>query len=256
MRTKTLFFILIIGLLGSSCMTNKKVVLFQGKKNRDYKLDFPKFTIRTNDFLYIQIGAVDADLGSLISNAETSGGGGNQQIQPQSLYFTSYHVSDSGTVDLPVVGHLKVTDLSIQEAEGLINAEFAKYFKNIQVSVRYPGISFSVIGEVRAPGLKTVFQEQVNLMEALALAGDMDLFADREEVIIYRRYEDRMVSRKVNLLDDNIISKPEFFLQPGDVIYVQPLQRKHVGLGTTGVAAFQTMVSILSSVVLIVNLTQ
>ena len=51
-------------------------------------------------------------------------------------------------------------------------------------------------------------------------------------------------------------SNPNFFIQPGDVVFVEPLARKHIGLGTTGIAAFQTMVSILSSVVLIVNLTK
>lgn len=251
------FIILGIAFLSTSCMSNRKVVLFKSKEDKFVQnLQVPEYKIRSNDFLYINIGAVDADLGSLLNEAQTANEGNVNNIQPVSLYFSSYHVSDSGKIELPVVGKIDVLGLSIAEAENQINESFARYFKNIRVSVRFPGVNFSVLGEVRRPGQFTVYQESVNIMEALASAGDFADFANRESVTIYRRYEQSMQRFEVNLLDRASISNPNFFVQPGDVIFVEPLARKHIGLGTTGIAAFQTMVSILSSVVLIVNLTK
>lgn len=233
------------------------MVLFSSDKVMyEQSLTLPKYKIRSNDFLYINIGAVDADLGSLLNEAQTAGEGNMNNIQPVSLYFSSYHVSDSGNVELPVVGLINVQGLSISEAENRINQRFAEYFKNIRVSVRFPGLNYSVIGEVKRPGQFTVYQESVNIMEAVASAGDFADFANRETVTIYRRYENRLQRFEVDLLDQNSISSVNFFIQSGDVIFVEPLKRKHIGLGTTGIAAFQTMVSILSSVVLIVNLSK
>ena len=94
----------------------------------------------------------------------------------------------------------------------------------------------SVLGEVARPGTFTITNEKVNLLEALAMAGDMTVWGVRDNVKLIR--EDVNGKQEIHTLDLNkaeIVLSPYYWLQQNDVVYVTPnkTQARNSGVGTS-----------------------
>ena len=138
----------------------------------------------------------------------------------------SYLVDNDGKIQFPVVGELKVGGLTKTEAEQLITKAITPYLaesENPVVTVRMSSFSISVLGEVNAPGTFTVAREKINVLEALARAGDLTIYGVRNNVTLIR--EDNEGNKSyytLNLNDANIVNSPYYYLQQNDIIYVEP----------------------------------
>lgn len=138
----------------------------------------------------------------------------------------SYLVDNDGKIQFPVVGELKVGGLTKTEAEQLITKAITPYLaesENPVVTVRMSSFSISVLGEVNAPGTFTVAREKINVLEALARAGDLTIYGVRNNVTLIREDNEGNKSyHTVNLNDANIVNSPYYYLQQNDIIYVEP----------------------------------
>ena len=90
-------------------------------------------------------------------------------------------------------------------------------------------------------------QNQATIFEAIALCGDLNVVARRDQIRLIRQYPDGTRIHKLNLLDQSIIGSPYYFIQPNDVIYAEPLPQKAWGIGVTGAQTLGTIVSTLST---------
>ncbi|MCF6297587.1 MAG: sugar transporter, partial [Flavobacteriaceae bacterium] len=138
-----------------------------------------------------------------------------------------------------------------REVRKKIEKEFEGYFKNpedVFVTVRLAGIRFTLIGEVENTGTMVLFQNQVNLIEAIASAGDITITGNRKNISIFRKNIDGTKRYKINMLDLATFDSDNFFIQSNDIIYVEPLKQKSWGTGTTGMQTVTTIISILSLV--------
>ena len=120
------------------------------------------------------------------------------------------------------------------------------------------GLRFTVNGEVGKPGSITLFQERVNVFEAIANSGEIPVTGDRKEVQIIRQYPQGQQIHTLDLTDINVMNSPYYYIQPNDIIYVKPLKQKTWGTGTTGRESLTTIISILSlltTTILIINRT-
>ncbi|GFH85587.1 polysaccharide biosynthesis/export family protein [Bacteroides acidifaciens] len=139
-----------------------------------------------------------------------------------------YLVSNEGTVDFPVLGELKLGGLTKKEAEQMIVEKLKPYIKETPiVTVRMVNYKISVIGEVTRPGTFTINNEKVNLLEALAMAGDMTVYGLRDNVKLIR--EDAHGKQQIITLDLNkteTILSPYYWLQQNDIVYVTPNKAK------------------------------
>jgi polysaccharide export outer membrane protein len=135
-----------------------------------------------------------------------------------------YLVDNEGMIDFPVLGRLKVGDLTKTQAEELIRQGLKPYLKEVPiVNVRMANYKISVLGEVARPGTFSISNEKVNIFEALALAGDMTVWGVREDVKLIR--EDSNGERQVislNMNDAEVINSDYYYLQQNDVVYVTP----------------------------------
>lgn len=140
----------------------------------------------------------------------------------------NYLVDNEGCIDYPVLGKLFVSGLSCRECEALIRQKLEAYLNEVpNVTVRIDNFKVSVIGEVASPGTFTVTDERINIFQALAQAGDMTLFADRDDVQLLR--EDSIGRRHVihlDLTEAGIALAPEYYLQQNDIVYVKPTKAK------------------------------
>ena len=146
---------------------------------------------------------------------------------------------------MPVIGRFNVAGKNVDEIKLLVQAELNNYFQEntVFVTVQLAGVRYSVVGDVTRPGKYVIYQNQVNIFEALAQAGDITLVGDRKKIQIVRQLEEGVITIDLDLTDSRVLSDPYFFIQPNDIINVKPLKVKSLGIGTTG---FQTIASVLA----------
>lgn len=256
-----LLFVFIVGF--TACIPNKKLVYLQNKTQALADTTLPKdytrtkYRIQINDILSIQLRTIDEQAVALFNNNSGGqvgqvGGLGGGDI----FYLNGYTVDDSGQVELPMIGKLRVQGFTLNEAKVLIENKAKQYFNNFFVNIKFGGIRYSILGEVATPGKFVILQEQLNIFEAIANSGDLTVVANRSEVQIIRQFPEGPRIFSVDLTDRNILYSPFYFIKPNDIIYIKPLKVKSLGTGTTGVSTFQTVVSVLSAALLIFSITR
>lgn len=167
-----------------------------------------------------------------------------------------YLVDNQGEIDFPVLGRLKISGLTKNECEALIREKLVPYLKETPiVNVRMVNYKISVLGEVTRPGTFTVNNEKVNVLEALAMAGDMTVYGVRDNVKLVRENAngERLI-QTLNLNDADLVRSPYFYLQQNDILYVSPNKTKarnsDIGNSTTlWISATSILVSIASLLV-------
>jgi polysaccharide biosynthesis/export protein len=245
------FYIFCLSVLFTSCVPTKDLIYLQNKeiasntavnelKNKPYRL-------QTNDVLSISIKAVDAKLVQIFANP-------TNQEQPSTgsdmLYFNGYVVDDHGNIRMPILGEINVLGFTVDEARKKIEEKlFEKYFKKeaeIFVTVKLAGFRYTVNGEVNSPGSKILYQERVNIMEAIANSGDITVTGDRKDVKVMRQFPHGTEIYSIDLTSSSALQSPYFYLQPNDYVYIKPLKQKTWGTGKTGVESLATIITILT----------
>ena len=259
MRFFIAFALLLI--LSSSCIPLKDQIYFQGEKTETdsiQKLQDEPYRFQVNDMIDIQIKSSDENLNNLF-NQTTQENNNNLRYTEENIYFNSYYVDRHGNIRLPYLGDINVLGYTSKEVLEKVETEFQKFIKNpedVFVIVRLAGIRVTVIGEVQNTGTHVLYLHEANLIQALAAAGDIKITGNRENVRIYRKEIDGTKKYVVNMLDVNSFDQKNFFIQPNDIIYVEPLKQKSWGTGTTGLQTVTSLIAVLSLVtttVLLIN---
>lgn len=136
-----------------------------------------------------------------------------------------YLVNAEGDIDFPVIGKLHVGGMNKAEIEALVkNSIYPKYIKEVPVvDIRFMNFRVTMLGAVRSPGVIVSDNERLNILEAIAKAGDLDIKGQRENIMLIRTHGDgRREIARLNLHDKNILLSPYYNLQQNDIIYVQP----------------------------------
>jgi polysaccharide export outer membrane protein len=167
-------------------------------------------------------------------------------------YMTGYSIDDSGFVALPIIGKVSIINRTVEEAHKEIERSVQKYFSKFFLTVKLGGIRYSALGEFNRPGKYTILQNQATIFDAISNAGDLNIVASRHDVKIIRQYPEGTKIHTVNLLDKNLIGTPFYFIQPNDVIYVEPLKAKTWGIGTNAAQSTALILSLISSTLLII----
>lgn len=138
----------------------------------------------------------------------------------------TYLVDNQGFIDYPVLGRIEVGGLTKSACEQMIHDRIMPYLNENEkpvVTVRMSNYKISVLGEVASPGMFTVSNEKINILEALAQAGDLTIYGVRDRVRLIREdAKGRKEIHTINLNDANLISSPYYYLQQNDIVYVEP----------------------------------
>jgi polysaccharide export outer membrane protein len=247
-----LFFTLLIAVLFASCIPTKDLIYLQDNPKDDAvsqsveAVNQKPYRLQISDVLNVSIKALNPELVSVF-NAATQGTG---VLNEQSIYFNGYIVDDHGNIRLPVLGEINVLGRSIEEIRKTIEERLLnEYFTSdagVFVTVKLAGFRYVANGEIGSTGTKILFQEKVNILEAIANAGDINITGDRRDVIVMRRFPHGTETFHIDLTDANAIKSPVYNLQPNDYIYVKPLKQKTWGTGKTGIESLSTIISLLS----------
>ncbi len=135
----------------------------------------------------------------------------------------TYIVNKEGDINFPILGMLHVEGMTTLELQNMLTERIGQDVQDPQVRVALLNFKINVMGEVRAPGRYTVRTERVSLLDALAMAGDMTEFGERENVTLIREEKDGKLSyHHFNLNNSEFLKSPYFYLQQNDVVYVEP----------------------------------
>ena len=258
--------LLLLPFLLTACQSYKKVPYFQNvevvnEAEQQEKLYDAK--IMPKDLLTIVVSCTNPELAIPFNLTVASNAG---IAVSTSSYVTTqpvlqpYLVDNDGNINFPVLGELKLGGLTKREAEQLIIDKLKPYMKETPiVTVRMVNYKISVIGEVTRPGTFTISNEKVNLLEALAMAGDMTVYGLRDNGKLIR--EDANGKQQIVTLDLNkaeTILSPYYWLQQNDIVYVTPNKAKarnsDVGNSTSlWFSATSILVSIVSLLVSILK---
>ena len=224
-----LIFLILLSI--SSCIPQKKLRYLQ--QQEESIIDTTKadeidktYILKSGDELYIKVNSVDPQTYSFFNGGETN----NYQFNSSmGLYLNSYTISDSGFVQLPVAGKIEVVGLDLEEARYKVEAVLSKYLNDVSVTLKLSAFRLTILGEVRRPGKYAPYLSQLNIMEALALAGDMTPYGNRTRIMIIREVDGKEQVHFINLLDENILQSQDFNLLPNDIVYVESLNAKTWG---------------------------
>ncbi len=246
--------ILVLSVLASSCVPQKDVLYLQNKDNAENvshiisEVQKP-YRVQVNDILNIRVKALSQKLVQMFNPA------GDANLNAESAeraYFDGFTVDLHGEIRIPTLGKVSVLGYTTEEIEKmlekkLLEVEF-KEAANIFVTVKLTGLRYTVNGEVGNPGTITLFQERVNIFEAIANAGEIPLTGNKKDVMIIRQYPQGEKIHHLDLTNVNVMKSPYYYIQPNDIIYIQPIKQKSWGLGTSGAQSVTTILSIVSLV--------
>lgn len=257
MRQINLFIILVV--LGlASCVPNKKLVYFP---NPAFNTDEPTpiynprqtYELQPRDVLSVRIKTLDNDTEKYF-NVQPENGFAN--FNPAGFFITGYSINSKGTISLPEVGEILVSGLTLEEAETKIREAVGSYLNNVTIQVKLVSFKITVLGEVNNPGYFYIYNEQANVMEGLGLAGDLTDFGNRENITLIRQTDQGSEAVLINLKDSDLLSSPYYFLQPNDVLYVQPLRAKQTRSNINTFSILSVLFGAVSTVLLVLNFIQ
>ncbi|MCC8176416.1 MAG: polysaccharide biosynthesis/export family protein [Bacteroidales bacterium] len=134
----------------------------------------------------------------------------------------TYIVDNQGYINFPVLGKIKVEGMTTQELTHYLEDRIGESVDSPIVRVEMLSFRVNVLGEVKSPGKKTVATERFTLLDALALAGDLTEYGERENVLLIRNENGKLIYHHFNLNDSKTMESPYFFLKQNDVIIVEP----------------------------------
>lgn len=233
------FYFLLIPVLLVSCVPQSKIKYLQRKQEADTTSRFDNkneqnYPLQSRDNLYIRVYSLDPSSSLVFNKQSPNTSNYNDYANDASIYLNSYAVDDDGFIEFPVLGKIMVRGKTVKEIHEFIQKNVVSdYLKEVAVIVKLVNFKVSVLGEVIRPGEYTFYQNQVNIFEALSLAGDMSEFANRGQVALIRKTKTGSEVFYLNLNEAQILQSPYYHLQPNDIIYVSPLGYKRWGLGST-----------------------
>jgi len=251
MRFKSFLFLFAAILALTSCVSTKQMSYLQ---EHDEEVDSiiqvqrlrKPYRIQVGDLLSIRVKALDQELVGMFNPV---GEANPNATTEEAVYFDGFTVDDHGNIRVPTMGEINVLGYTEKEVREKIEEKLLEeYFKeeaNIFVTVKLAGIRYTTLGEI-GQGSQVIYKEQVTIMEAIANAGGISDYGDRENVQIIRQYPQGEEVHEIDVTNIDALSSPYYYIQPNDMIVVNPLPRKALGLGTTGLEVFRTVTSLIT----------
>lgn len=229
MKNKSIILLITLLIIGVSCTRYNNIVYLQeseeGIDTTFYAYDVPSYKIQQRDILYIRVVSMNKEVTEVLNTTPTYGA--NIYNNEASFYIYGYNVSDSGDVEIPVIGKVNVVGLTLEDAKSAIIARTKLILKDPTVIVKLISFKYSVLGEVNRPGLYTNFNNQLTVLEAISQAGDISSFGNRKKIMVIRPDVTGTRTFRLDLTTKDILTSDGFFLLPNDIVYVEPMKSRN-----------------------------
>ncbi len=212
-----------------SCSTVDKATYFNdvGSKEFEQTTSTLEPVLQKNDILSITVSSLNVEAAEMFNVAnKTSAQGGSVNGRPSPT--AGYLIDQDGYIQFPFIGQIMAAGLTKKDLRQYITKELIirKLLLEPIVDIRYLNFKVSVLGEVNNPSVFTIPNEKVTLLEALGLAGDMTIFAKRDNVFLISEQDGVKTTKRINLNTDELFTSPNYYLKSNDIVYVEPNKRK------------------------------
>jgi polysaccharide export outer membrane protein len=170
-------------------------------------------TIQPGDIITIHVSSLSKEASSFFNSVDEKG---------DKLVANTYLVAANGNIEMPLIGPVKVAGNTSQVAKYLVKNKLEKYLIDPSVRVRIKNFKVTLLGEVKNPGIYTIPNEKVTLIEALGLAGDLTIFGKRVNLLVIREQNGERIFKRVDLTSREFFSSEFYYLHSNDIIYVEP----------------------------------
>jgi polysaccharide export outer membrane protein len=266
---KTISLTILIACLLLSCSSSKNITYFEHSGNRSAFSDSSATSetkLKAGDLLIITVNSTSPEVAApfnlpTVPLPTSSSSTSANPVATGTIALQNYLIDKDGTITFPVLGKINAAGMTkLQLSEYIKNKICPHYIKEMPiVNIRYTNYKISVLGEVNKPGVYTIDNEKINLLEAIALAGDLTIFGTRGNVLLIRDNDKgQRVTFGIDLRDRNIINSPLYYLHQNDILYIQPNKPKarsasfNTGESMT-VSALGILISVASLVTLLVK---
>lgn len=261
------FLLALVILFTASCSRYHQVPYFQDldhTKISEESIDnYSPLKIQSGDLLGINVASLSAEnefkssKDRVTGNETTSIGSpranvpeGTDNSNPNPVF--GYRVNQQGEIFIPYLGKMKVAGMTTDALAAKLTPALEQYLKQPVVSVRVLNFKISVLGDVLRPDVFSVQNERITIVEALGLAGDLNITAKRKDVILIREIDGKRQFLPVDLTSKNVFSSQYYYLQNNDVIYVQPDRTKYAPTDL-GYRSLNTTLAVISALGVIVT---
>lgn len=214
------------------------VLSCEARKDLNYMQDIEKYaqeiarnqsstTLQPGDELVITITAKDMDVvkpfnqnyssGEMLQSVQITG---NVPNRTNTSSGPTYRVDSQGSIHFPVLGRIDANGRSIDEFREVLYQKLTRYIKNPSVNVKLNNFKVSVMGEVNRPGQFVLTDGKGTIMEALSMAGDLNIYGVRDQILLIRSVDDKMENIKIDITKSDFLESPYYTLKQGDIIYV------------------------------------
>ncbi|NEM98902.1 polysaccharide biosynthesis/export family protein [Pontibacter burrus] len=231
-NTLSIVCVLLGVLFFASCVPQKRLLLLQDKPDaedradadallKSFDLQRPVYTLKPGDVLSLKVQTTTPAEYNFLGDATTATTTTDPVLQ-------GYTLDAEGNMLIPIVGKVNLNGLTMAEARVKITEALTQYLADPTVNLRLLTFRYTVLGEVGGQGQFTTYQDDINVMEAIATAGGFSPYANRGKIKLLRYEAAKAKLYTFSLLDDNTIAQANFYLQPNDMIVVDPLPAKNV----------------------------
>jgi polysaccharide export outer membrane protein len=237
-----MFFLMALGMI--SCIPQKKVIYLHEKSNGSQDLILHsknQYKVRPHDNLLLTISSINPQVTEFFNL--------KQDISRSGI--NTYLVSDQGYIYIPVLDSVLVKDMTIMEIQTSLQKKIREHVTDATVIVKLGSFSVTVLGEVGNPGVHSISGDELSILEALGLAGDISDFGNKKNIILIRKEGEASRFVELDLTRRDMVASEYFYLKPGDVIYVEPLKAKNYKLNA---GQLSLLIGISSFLLLLLNL--
>lgn len=223
---KKILLMAMLALALASCNTSKKIVYFQDiQVNRPEVITEARdITVQPKDQISILVSSKDPQLAALFNLPRVQYRVGDNNMQNTNGDVSGYTLDTEGYIDFPVLGRLYVAGMTKSEIASFIKKRLMdeNLINDPVVTVEFMNLYYSILGEVNSPGKYMITKDQITLLEAISMAGDLTIYGKRDAVFVVREEDGQRVTHWVDLRTQDLFHSPVYYLKQNDVIYVQP----------------------------------
>lgn len=236
MKIKLVLFLSLLFFASCSSLRTRNIIYFSDLEQKPLlteSIEMKRLTIKPGDLLAIEVLTPNMETNMLFNRGiimEEGASGGGQMMRQQGNQNEGYLVDTRGTIDFPVLGTMLVNGMTTEQLRDSILLRVKEYVQDPIVKVRLQNFRFTMMGET-GPRVVEVpaDNEDVNLLEGLAMAGGISIYGKMENVLVIREQNGERTMARVNLNSKETLNSPYFYLQQNDIVYVEPDKAKVTG---------------------------
>lgn len=238
-----------------SCTSYKDVPYFQdvnqNSVTKEEITNYSPLTIEPGDILGIHENSLNPEADVVFNNNLNRINGSNLDVSPQNVVI-GYLVDAKGNIRLPYIGEVKVAGYNTTELNDILQNKLQTYLSKPIVNIRILNFKISVLGDVARPDVYTVQNERITIPEALALAGDLNITAIRNNILLIREIDGKREFIPIDLTSKKLFESPYYYLKNHDVLYANPDKAK-VAAASTSFQKVSLIIAALSVIAIVVS---